>query len=444
MRLGLRTCLVAAAVFAGLCECFDHEFFIRATDTSPLAAAPAKYPACSRDCLSQKFAASSCNDAACLCGNRTFEKDLKDCVMPVCPIYDSMAVKNLTDKACHRPRRDKSGKFSALSIALCSITYVLVAVRIVYKQFFGHRRRLSVDDWIIMVTVAIGIPCTVLNVHGLAANGIGKDVWTLQPQTVSNFQLYFYVLEIFYVTMMALIRVALCFFYLHIFPGVRIRRVLWGTVVFNALFGFAAAIATIFQCTPIRYFWVMYKERFPRGHCINMNVLGWVHGALNIAINLWLISIALNQVRKLDLHWKKKLSVSLMFLTGIFDTVVSVLRLHSLIHFANSWNPTWDQFGVAWWSTIEIEVGLLCTCMPTLRIILVRMFPRLLGTDRSSKESPNPGSDASGGIMVQKQIRVDSVDNHADPDAAAQDRAKLWELGSEGAAAEGPHAEAYS
>lgn len=39
-------------------------------------------------------------------------------------------------------------------------------------------------------------------------------------------------------------------------------------------------------------------------------------------------------------------------------TIVSVLRLQSLVLFAESHNPTWDNFDVANWSTIEINTGM--------------------------------------------------------------------------------------
>lgn len=62
-------------------------------------------------------------------------------------------------------------------------------------------------------------------------------------------------------------------------------------------------------------------------------------------------------------------------------TVVSILRLRSLVKFGtDAMNPTWEFFGVGLWSTIEINVGIICTCMPTVRLLLVRLFPRWLGT----------------------------------------------------------------
>jgi rhodopsin domain-containing protein len=64
-------------------------------------------------------------------------------------------------------------------------------------------------------------------------------------------------------------------------------------------------------------------------------------------------------------------------------TIVSILRLVYLITYASSHNPTWEQFDAAKWSTIETNVGVICACMPTMRLILVRSFPRLTDSVRS-------------------------------------------------------------
>lgn len=62
-------------------------------------------------------------------------------------------------------------------------------------------------------------------------------------------------------------------------------------------------------------------------------------------------------------------------------TIVSILRLRSLLKFgSDSTNPTWEFFDIGIWSTVEINVGIICACLPSLRLLLVRMFPKLLGT----------------------------------------------------------------
>jgi hypothetical protein len=54
------------------------------------------------------------------------------------------------------------------------------------------------------------------------------------------------------------------------------------------------------------------------------------------------------------------------------------------VQFANSKNPTWDNLATAQWSTIEINVGIICACMPSMRVLLLKIFPRLKGTTNQS------------------------------------------------------------
>lgn len=65
-------------------------------------------------------------------------------------------------------------------------------------------------------------------------------------------------------------------------------------------------------------------------------------------------------------------------------TVISILRLRSLVNFAASANPTWDQADVINWSNIEINIGIICACLPALRVILVHLFPKVLGTTKAT------------------------------------------------------------
>lgn len=107
---------------------------------------------------------------------------------------------------------------------------------------------------------------------------------------------------------------------------------------------------------------------------------------------------------------------------------MSILRLQSLVAFANSANPTWDQVGISLWSTIEINVGVICACMPTIRLILIRLVPRLSDSSQNgyysntsnngrlalrsrNRTGPEPGaattvSSQLGSIHYQKSYSV--------------------------------------
>lgn len=55
-------------------------------------------------------------------------------------------------------------------------------------------------------------------------------------------------------------------------------------------------------------------------------------------------------------------------------------------------NPTWDYWSVSNWSTVEINVGIMCVCMPSLRMIVVQCFPKMLGTVRTNTGYARYGS----------------------------------------------------
>ena len=107
--------------------------------------------------------------------------------------------------------------------------------------------------------------------------------------------------------------------------------------------------------------------------------------AVSIALDVWMLAIPLAQLPGLKLHWKKKVSVGLMFFVGTFVTVVSILRLQSLMKYASSTNVTWDNTSVAIWSTIELNVGMICTSLPTLRLLAVQVWPVLKGSTIRSR-----------------------------------------------------------
>jgi hypothetical protein len=60
-------------------------------------------------------------------------------------------------------------------------------------------------------------------------------------------------------------------------------------------------------------------------------------------------------------------------------------------------NPTWEFFDVSLWSVIEINVGIICACMPSLRLLLVHLFPKQLGSTQQKYYGNQSGSRPRGG-----------------------------------------------
>ena len=69
--------------------------------------------------------------------------------------------------------------------------------------------------------------------------------------------------------------------------------------------------------------------------------------------------------------------------------MVSILRLQSLYVISRAKDVTWENPLAAIWSSVEINTGILCSCLPTLRSCIARIFPKLLGSLRGSPNSSN-------------------------------------------------------
>lgn len=116
-----------------------------------------------------------------------------------------------------------------------------------------------------------------------------------------------------------MIKLALTLFYLSIFFGRTIVILLWATIAVHISGAVAFCIGIVFQCTPIRYQWERYNyanNTLVEAHCININAAGWAHAAISVASDIWMLALPLSQLKKLNLHWKKKLGAALMFCTG--------------------------------------------------------------------------------------------------------------------------------
>ncbi|PHH52846.1 hypothetical protein CFIMG_002317RA [Ceratocystis fimbriata CBS 114723] len=357
--------LVAALVMASAA--------VTAATTNNLAS----LPSCSLTCMATLVSNSSCalDDTTCVCTNKLLVASIEKCVAASCTPKEMLTTMNVTSTNCGVVPRDKRRTYDTVSITLGIITGIVVAVRISFKLFVIHDQ-LNLSDIFILATMGSGIPSTVMNTTGLTKHGLARDIWTVPFDDITLFGRYYYVMEVLYFTHVTLLKLSILFFYLRIFPAPAVRRLLWATVAVVAAFGLAFVIAAIFQCSPISYFWTKWSGE-TTGSCVSINHLAWANAAGSILLDLCMLAIPLSQLRHLKLHWKKKLGVGLMFCTGTFVTVMSVVRLHSLIKFANSHNTTWDQWEAALWSTIEINIGIICACMPSIRVVLVRLFPRV-------------------------------------------------------------------
>jgi hypothetical protein len=290
-------------------------------------------------CLVTALSNSPCSasNQTCVCTNQPFQDEATECILRACKVKEALResrikpqnfpqsdlsadnyhlsdAKNLTMTACNAPIRDRGALYNTLNITFSVLTGVFFLLRMYFKLVIA-RTDFWLDDWFIIIAFFTAVPSVVLNTHGLVANGLGRDVWTLGYDVITDFIKFFYVMEVMYFIHLPLLKTSMLLFYLRIFPYERVRRVLWWTVGLNSVVGGTFVFVAIFQCDPISYYWTQWDSNHA-GRCLNINALGWSNAAVSIALDLWMLAVPLSQLPKLRMHWKKKLGIGLMFFVG--------------------------------------------------------------------------------------------------------------------------------
>lgn len=225
----------------------------------------------------------------------------------------SPAATNVTAATCGLPVRNDSAGYVILSISLCCLVALVVAVRLLSKFVIGTT--FGLDDLFTVFTALMRLPSTVFSIQGLVLNGLGRDMWTLAFQQITDFTEIFYILEILYICEISLLKLSILFFFLRIFPQPRTRRIIWVTIFVVILYGLLFLFLAAFQCQPIDYFWTRWDGEH-QGRCVNMSGREWSGGLGSVVLDVWMIGLVVSEIRHLNMHWKRKIAVGLMLSVG--------------------------------------------------------------------------------------------------------------------------------
>ncbi|KAM3417701.1 hypothetical protein BST61_g5935 [Cercospora zeina] len=312
---------------------------------------------------------------------------------------------NVTATSITENYKECYGTIIIIGIALAVTAYCM---RLLSKVRFPCERHARFDtdfwwdDFTITVGMALLLPITALS-NVLTGLGIGKDIWTIPFDKLTEILKVFWVDEILYLATLPTIKIAICCTYLRIFQSQKFKMLAYGAIALNVTYALVFIFITAFQCTPVNFTWNQWDKEHP-GHCNDINAQSWASAALNIALDLVVAILPMPMLWKMNLNIRKKILVMLMFSVGSFVTFVSILRLRLLVKFGNSQNFTHDYKKVGAWTVVEVDTAMVCACMPGIRNLIRRAFPRLMGQTTAGSGNKTGSTGLSGGTAVNSGI----------------------------------------
>ncbi|KAK1997403.1 hypothetical protein LX36DRAFT_73664 [Colletotrichum falcatum] len=349
-----------------------------ATATSlaePRAASPSillgNTPKCSVPCFIDLLRTAGCDNKSfgrCICLNTSLQAHASKCIQTSCSFEDQILTARISQEFCHgypidEHRRDFCRVFL---VALPAITASIVLLRFIARKI--GRIPLWWDDWTALVAVfflILTLGCGVANVQ----LGFGLHYWNVRPGNGKPILLLFYVTQVFYVIKQVTAKVSICTIYLRVFVARWSRMTVIGLMVSLVIQHFLFLFLVVFQCTPIQSIW----DRYIPGSCLNLRAIAYAGGALTITYDCILMLLPLPQLLKLNVSVRKRLVLIFLLALGSFACVASMVRLKFLVSFSNTFDPTWDNVETLVWSTLEINLAMICGSLPALRPLFIRV-----------------------------------------------------------------------
>lgn len=215
-------------------------------------------------------------------------------------------------------------------------------------------------------------------------------------------------------------KTSILIFYLRLAKNTQLvlRYASWATLAVVNICGVVLTFMNIFQCSPIHAAWQVFYDGPVK--CIPLLTEFICAAPVNIVTDLAILALPIPVLTSMRLPPRQKTILILTFTIGIFVTIVDVIRIYYLqqaIGSSPSDGASDSRFGAhadfayfaslsLMWSVVEVNVGIACACIPTLKPLIVRLLPAMLydpngtRTNATSKSGRSDRESDSQGVVT--------------------------------------------
>ncbi|KFX95103.1 hypothetical protein V490_04024 [Pseudogymnoascus sp. VKM F-3557] len=349
-------------------------------------------PKCAVLCFAAAIPTTKCDltDFGCLCLDTPFINTVAACNAGNCTVVDNLQATNQTYAACGVPIRSKSNTILGLAASFGAMAWLMVILRLVDRATSSNSK-LGWDDALVALSALSSVGMTVPAILATRYR-FGTDIWGMTPDQITGSLKVLYYCYPFYMTTELFCQASILAFYLRFMMDQKTLVFIKGLMVFVVVFGIANTFCMVFQVWPINFFWNGWRGEMVADTAIDMNKFSFVRGGIEIVLDLVILALPLPMLYNLHMSLEKKIHIMSMFCVGFVITGVSCARLASLVQFAKTSNPTYDNVPTIYWCAIEADLFIIVACMPSIHAAFSRWFSsgdssQSTGYDRSDKSS---------------------------------------------------------
>ncbi|CAI7629589.1 unnamed protein product [Penicillium bialowiezense] len=244
---------------------------------------------------------------------------------------------------------------------------LFVGLRLYTRKFILSA--IGLDDYLVVVALVLHITYTVFVTVG-TVYGLGR-LFAEVGDPVIYFTAVKYELfsQVAGIMVIGVGKSAVGVFLLRIVRNKIQIWIIWGCLAITAIITLFASITVIVQCIPVEKSW---NPTTP-GHCwLDFSKVGYTVGSWFVAADFAFAILPWFVVWDLNMKQKEKITVACGLSLGIFAGICGIIRTKALAGL-NASEYIYDTVPMLIWSATESCVTIMCSSIPVLRPLYVRV-----------------------------------------------------------------------
>ncbi|KAH8654478.1 hypothetical protein BGZ60DRAFT_154914 [Tricladium varicosporioides] len=261
-------------------------------------------------------------------------------------------------------------------IAICFTFLAALTTALRVRSKWMRKSRLTLDDYLVIIAVFLIFANQALQIASVVVGGLGRHVDDVPSEPVIPLLQMIFVLRLLYGIEVTLVKLAVLTLYYRLFGSRGCFRVTaWIVAPVLILWGICIILEVFLDCKPLAFNWDLRAH----GTCVDRRIMHYSVGSVNIGTDVLLLILPIPYIIGLRLESKRKFGILAMFSLGIFNTVVSVLRMRALIN-ADGSDITYTLATVYMWTLLDPCVLTINANLPMVRNFCMLVAPRIFGS----------------------------------------------------------------
>ncbi|OBT70798.1 hypothetical protein VF21_10385 [Pseudogymnoascus sp. 05NY08] len=290
---------------------------------------------------------------------------------------------------------DRSTTVLVATIVTLCIATVFVFGRLISRA--GIVKHMTFDDYLIIIGWILSFAVSFV-VTFATTKGLGKPDAEIKVEWMLPLKKCVYAFSVLYNPALVATKSSLLVFYLRLsrVTNKLFRIITYATFILVNLGGLVLILLNVFQCRPV-------SRTFNTGDnpavCISIITLYLTSAPITIVTDIIILVLPIPILTGMHMPGRQKNILVFTFALGIFVMIVDVIRIYFLqraLEHVLSMNGSpalsvglEDEKDFAYivsyslmWSAVEVNVGIVCACIPTLKPVVKKILPILLEPTR--------------------------------------------------------------